>query len=123
MEKWWGLKLLLYLPRWLRHLYALIIILIGWVLFVFDQPSLIIRYLSAMMGFNHQSLWNSDTVYFVYTNAVLLFVLIIASLPNKQWSRNSELSLFHLVWYGFLFFLSVTYLVDATFNPFLYFRF
>ncbi|KMY48680.1 MBOAT family O-acyltransferase [Peribacillus loiseleuriae] len=123
IEKWWGLKLLLCLPRWVRHLYALMLILIGWVLFAFDQPSLIVSYLRAMAGFNHQSLWDSGTVYFVYTNAILFLVLIIASLPKKQWLRINELSLFHLVWYGFLFFLSVAYLVDETFNPFLYFRF
>ncbi|WP_391205943.1 MBOAT family O-acyltransferase [Psychrobacillus sp. L4] len=123
IEKWWGLKLLLCLPRWVRHLYAIILILIGWVLFAFDQPSLIVRYLRAMGGFNHQSFWNNETVYFFYTNAVLFLVLIIASLPRKQSSRTNELSLIHLVWYGILFFLSLAYLVDATFNPFLYFRF
>ncbi|MEO4051876.1 MBOAT family O-acyltransferase [Solibacillus sp. CAU 1738] len=122
-EKWWGLSLLLRLPRWLRHVYAIILILIGWVLFAFDQPSIIIDYLAAMWGFNGQSLWNNETIYFFYTNAVLLLVLLIASLPRKQWLRSNEMSLLHLVWYGFLYFLSVAYLVDATFNPFLYFRF
>ena len=123
MEKWWGLKLLFRLPRWTRHVYALVLILIGWVLFAFDQPSLILSYLSAMAGLNYQALWNNDTLYFFYTNIILLLTLIIASLPKKQWPRKNELSFLHLVWYGFLFFLSVSYLVDATFNPFLYFRF
>ena len=123
IEKWWGLKLLAALPRWVRHVYAIILILIGWVLFAFETPALIGSYLSAMAGFNDQPLWNAETGYFFYTNAVLLVVLVIASLPKKQWTRANELSLFHLVWYGFLFFLAVAYLVDATFNPFLYFRF
>jgi alginate O-acetyltransferase complex protein AlgI len=123
IEKWWGLNLLLCLPRWVRHFYASILILFGWVLFAFDEPSLIVRYFSAMAGVNHQPLWNDETVYFFYTNGLLLVVLIIASLPMKKSSRMNELSLIHLVWYGFLFFLSIAYLVDATFNPFLYFRF
>ena len=123
IEKWWGLNLLLRLPRWVRHIYTLMLILFGWVLFAFEQPSVIIRYLSAMVGFNGQLLWNNDTVYFFYTNAVLLLVLVIASLPKKEASKNNELTLIQLVWYGFLFLLSVAYLVDATFNPFLYFRF
>lgn len=122
-EKWWGLALLLHLPRWIRHLYAIILILIGWVLFAFDQPSLIVGYLAAMWGFNGQSLWDNETVYFFYTNVVLLIVLIIASVPMKRWSRTNELSIAHLVWYGLLYLFSVAYLVDATFNPFLYFRF
>ncbi|MEG0450298.1 MAG: MBOAT family protein [Lysinibacillus sp.] len=123
IEKWWGLAFLQRLPRLIRHLYAIVLILIGWVLFAFEEPSLIVSYLGAMWGFNGQSLWDNETVYFFYTNAVLLLVLVIASLPMKRWSKTSELSLAHLVWYGFLYLLSVAYLVDATFNPFLYFRF
>ena len=123
IEKWWGLKLLAALPRWVRHVYAIVLILVGWVLFAFETPALIVSYLSAMVGLNDKPLWNAETGYFFYTNAVLLVVLVIASLPKKEWTRTNELSLFHLVWYGFLFFLAVAYLVDATFNPFLYFRF
>ncbi|MFJ5764127.1 MBOAT family O-acyltransferase [Lysinibacillus sp. NPDC093210] len=123
VEKWWGLSLLSRLPRWTRHLYAIFLILIGWVLFAFDQPSLIGKYLAAMFGFNGQSLWNNDTGYYFYTNIVLLLVLIIASIPMKLWKKTSALSFFHIAWYGLLYFLSVAYLVDATFNPFLYFRF
>jgi len=123
IEKWWGLKLLSSLPQWVRHVYAILLILVGWVLFAFETPSLIVSYLSAMVGLNDQPLWNAETGYLFYTNAVLLVVLVIASLPKKQWTRTNELSLLHLVWYGFLFFLAVAYLVDATFNPFLYFRF
>lgn len=122
-EKWWGLALLHRAPRWIRHLYAIILILIGWVLFAFDEPSLIVGYLGAMWGFNGQALWDNETMYFFYTNAVLLLVLIIASVPMKKWSKSSELTIAHLAWYGFLYLLSVAYLVDATFNPFLYFRF
>lgn len=123
IEKWWGLKLLLCLPRWARHLYTVILILIGWVLFAFDKSAIIISYLRAMTGFNHQLLWNNDTLYFFYTNAVLLLVLTVVSLPKKERSSITDLSFLHIAWYGFLFFLSVAYLVDATFNPFLYFRF
>ncbi|QPQ36422.1 MBOAT family O-acyltransferase [Lysinibacillus sp. JNUCC-52] len=123
VEKWWGLTLLSRLPRWTRHFYAIFLILIGWVLFAFEQPSLIGKYLAAMFGFNGQSLWNNDTGYYFYTNIVLLLVLIMASIPMKLWKKTSELSLPHIAWYGILYFLSVAYLVDATFNPFLYFRF
>lgn len=120
IEKWWGLNALRYLPRWMRHMYALFLILIGWVIFAFDQLSLIALYLQALAGLNQQPLWDNATVYFAYTNGLLLLVLIIASLPIRKVHFSN---LLHPVGYGFLFFLSVAYLVDATFNPFLYFRF
>lgn len=123
IEKWWGLRLLLRFPRFVRHIYALILILIGWVLFAFDQLSMGITYLQAMMGFNYQPLLDDTTLYFAYTNAMLIIVLILASMPWKQPMKHESRHLYSLVWCGILFFLSVAYLVDATFNPFLYFRF
>lgn len=123
IEKWWGLKLLSRLPRWTRHLYAIVLILIGWVLFAFEELPLVLSYLQAMFGFNGQPLWNTNTLYFTYTNAILLVVLTLASLSKKRISSIDSRPLPSLLWYGVLFFLSVAYLVDATFNPFLYFRF
>jgi alginate O-acetyltransferase complex protein AlgI len=122
-EKWWGLQLLSRLPRWVRHLYASVLILIGWVLFAFEELPLVLNYLQAMLGLNRQPLWNSTTLYFTYTNAILLVVLTLASISTKLPKRMDSSSIPALVWYGVLFFLSVAYLVDATFNPFLYFRF
>lgn len=123
IEKWWGLRLLSRLPRFVRHIYALLLILIGWVLFAFDQLPMVRGYLQAMMGFNHQPLLDNTTLYFAYTNATLIIVLVIASMPRKQSTKHETRHLLPLVWYGLLLFLSVAYLVDATFNPFLYFRF
>ncbi len=122
-EKWWGLKLLGALPRWVRHVYALVLILFGWVLFAFEDLSSMIEYLKAMVGFNHQSLWDSTTIYLLYTNAVLLIILLIASLPKKHKVVTEQMTFGQVAWYGFLYVLSISYLVDATFNPFLYFRF
>lgn len=122
-EKWWGLQLLDRLPRWTRHLYAIILILIGWVLFAFEELPLVLSYLQAMLGMNDQPLWDSTTVYFTYTNAILLVILTISSMSTKFIKHMDARSIPSLVWYGILFFLSVAYLVDATFNPFLYFRF
>lgn len=130
-EKWAGLRLLSRAPRWIRHVYASLLILIGWVLFAFDELPKVGSYLRAMFGLNGQPVWNDGTMYFVYTNAVLLVLLILASMA---WKRRPAVegtdnridgvrSVASLAWLMLLFFLSVSYLVDATFNPFLYFRF
>ncbi|MEH7392324.1 MBOAT family O-acyltransferase [Bacillus sp. JJ1474] len=120
-EKWWGLKLLSQIPRWMRHIYAILLILIGWVLFSLDNLELISGYSKALFGLNNQAIWNQETLYLGYTNVVLFLLLITFSMPLKKWPK--EHSVLNLGWYGFLFFLSVAYLVDSTFNPFLYFRF
>lgn len=122
-EKWFGLQLLTRLPRVVRHIYAILLILVGWVLFAFEEASQIFSYFGAMTGLNQQTLWNTDTVYFFYTNAFLSVILVIASIPFKRWDKTTKLTLSHMILYGVLFLLSIAYLVDASFNPFLYFRF
>lgn len=121
-EKWLGLKLLERMPRWLRHSYALLLILIGWVLFAFDELPAMGSYFSAMLGLNGQSLWDTESWYLLYTNGILLVVLVFASIPYRTRPREDNPYL-QLVWHAVLFLLSIAYLVDATFNPFLYFRF
>ncbi|WP_372632786.1 MBOAT family protein [Cohnella sp.] len=128
-EKWIGLSLLERSPRWVRHLYAALLILVGWVLFAFEDLPEVGRYLAAMFGLAGQPLWNGETMYFAYTNAILLAVLTVAALPYGKLRRLAADGLggtgdaLRMVGCGALFLLSVSYLVDATFNPFLYFRF
>jgi len=127
-EKWAGLTLLARSPRWARHVYALLLILMGWVLFAFDELPLVVGYLRAMAGLAGQPLWDDGTLYFGYTNAILLVALAVASMPRnafkfKRIGGEALGSAWQAVRYGLLFWLSVAYLVDATFNPFLYFRF
>ncbi|GMK37754.1 alginate regulatory protein [Paenibacillus sp. CCS19] len=119
-EKMWLLRLLERSPRWIRHGYALLLILIGWVLFAFEQLGQLGEFLLAMFGGNGSPLWDRNTGYLLYTNVILLAVLVIASTPLLKLPRRGPVQ---LICCFVLFVLSVAYLVDATFNPFLYFRF
>ena len=72
-------------------------------------------------------------MYLLYTNAVLLVILILAStdLPKKLFSRlfvkigedRAAAVAMKGVYVAVLFLISTAYLVDASYNPFLYFRF
>lgn len=121
-EKWIGLRLLQRVPAWVRHTYALVLILIGWVFFAFEDLGEMGAYFAAMVGAGGQPLLDNNSLYLLYTNAILLILLVVASLPARKRESSSGGGV-RLVWHGILFFLSVAYLVDATFNPFLYFRF
>ena len=132
LEKLFLLRLLEKAPSFVRHLYALVLILIGWVLFAFDDLSRGVSYLGAMFGAGG-SLLSDQTVYLFYTNVILLVVLAIASagVPGKlrRWyGRFSERrpipqALLRSVGIAAVLLLSTAYLVDASYNPFLYFRF
>lgn len=121
-EKWFMLRLLQRLPRWIRHGYALALILVGWVLFAFNELPDIVSYFRAMAGLTSMPIWDSHTLYLLYTNMILLVVLVITSLPRRTKGWNIH-PIIQLSWHLVLLLVSIAYLVDATFNPFLYFRF
>ena len=107
--------------------------MLGWNLFVFEDFGSGIAYLKALFGLYGQSFGNRETIYLLYNNAVLLALLILGStrIPARigQWicqkRKDQELmrtALRNLFYVG-VFLLSVAFLVDASYNPFLYFRF
>ncbi len=131
-EKWIGLRILDKLPKWIQHSYALLLILVGWVLFSFEQPSEITHYLMTMFAMNQPSLWDTEFIYLLYTNLVLFAILIVASVGSvgsvsvirRRYPKLMGLGYkLQDVGYMLLFLMSIAYLVDATYNPFLYFRF
>ncbi|HIR46805.1 MAG TPA: MBOAT family protein [Candidatus Caccousia avicola] len=132
LEKLFLLRMLEKLPSFFQHVYALFFILIGWVLFAFDDLSRGLSYLSALFGAGG-TLLSNETVYLFYTNLILLVVLCIASagIPKRireafsRFSKRRPLpyALLRSVCAALLLLLSTAYLVDASYNPFLYFRF
>lgn len=129
LEKWFVLKRLERLPAWVKHSYALLLILLGWVLFAVESIPDMAAYFTALFGGYRTPLWNDQALYVLYTNAILLLFLVMASLPLTKTlkalshSHSVGLQAAGFVWHMVLFIASIVYLVDASFNPFLYFRF
>ncbi|UYX55275.1 MBOAT family protein [Bacillus thuringiensis] len=127
----------LFLLKWLKnrmsfigHMYTLIIVLIGWVFFEFENLSVAIDFIGTMFGFNQSVFLDNKTLYYLTTNFILFFVLAICStpLPKRAFVYIREKSnlpgaIGIPVFYVVLVVLSTAYLVNATYNPFLYFRF
>ncbi|WP_273323296.1 MBOAT family O-acyltransferase [Vallitalea guaymasensis] len=132
VEKAFLLKFINRLWKPIRHVYALLLILIGWVLFSFDNLIDGIEYLKIMFGLGGVPIMNNQFVYYLYTNLILIIILIILSTPiiKKKYEMqvkghvNSKLQTIVVPSILFLIlFISTAYLVDSTYNPFLYFRF
>lgn len=119
-------KLLDRLPAWVGHVYALFFVVLGWALFSIEDMSAALSYISAMFGGNGV-LIDDTAIYYLRNYGVSLIILALAStpLPTKLYNKLSEkqqaiaapciIALMLVVCTG--------YLVDATYNPFLYFRF
>jgi alginate O-acetyltransferase complex protein AlgI len=130
LEKAFLLKWLHQAPRFIRHLYAILLILFGWVLFAFDHLPAGFQFLQALLGMNNSGFLDRQTLYYFYTQAALISIAGGASLP---WIKNLQqkllkrsatcYSLAAVLACLLILILSTAYLIDTTYNPFLYFRF
>ena len=127
LEKTFLLKLLDRLPRFVGHLYTLLVAVSGWVIFQQTSVSQTLVFFRAMYGFGAGGFIAGTDLYYLGGFAALLLIGAFASLPAgaRLFKRLPErvrayaapaLILLVLI-------LSTAYLVDSTYNPFLYFRF
>ena len=125
LEKYLLKDFLQRLPRWLRHAYMLLVVFAGWGIFAMENLSVCGGYFRVCFGGG--ALWSAVDGYYLRTYAVLLVLLTVGSANTVKavWERLPEraretlapvLMLAGLV-------LCTAYLVDGSYNPFLYFRF
>lgn len=114
------------------HVYTILLVLVGWVLFSQTEFEQLLSYLKAMMGIGVEAI-SSDFFYYMSCNAVLLVVLVICSLnltglfrKAGEYLKRKSAVLYEavdIVIMLLLFGLSLAFLVGDSYNPFLYFRF
>ncbi len=113
-------------PRWIAHLYALILVVIGWVVFSLEDLGQCAGYLAALFG-GGEGLVSSVFLYYLRSFAPTLVILALCAtpLPRRIFDRLPEKvrgCAAPILMLGCLV-LVTAYLVDGSYNPFLYFRF
>jgi alginate O-acetyltransferase complex protein AlgI len=127
IEKTFLLKLLDKLPGFISNVYTMFLVIIGWALFAMEDLNRCLSYIGLMFGQGATALYDQQGLYLLLSNLPILIVLIIASTP---WPRllfrkmtDKRLYILRPVLGIVLFLVCTAYLVDSTYNPFLYFRF
>lgn len=113
------------LPTFVSHVYAIVFIVFGWFIFIWcdlQNPS---EYLSAMFT---SPLISQIALYDLVRGLLFLAILIIAStkLPYKIYCKLKDKAVFEVIiciLLPIVILLCTAYLVDSSYNPFLYFRF
>ena len=133
LEKFLLKPVLKHLPGVLQNVYTMVLVIFGWVLFKCEDLSYCFSYLKAMVGGFHAGWIGRESMYLLRNYGALLVILLFGCtmIPKKighritgKFGEPSWIGLvLRLVWYGGIFLISLAYLVDATYNPFLYFRF
>ena len=129
IEKLFLYKALEKIPRFFRHVYTLLFVYFGWLLFTFEDSAAGIAYLCKMFGANGTALWQGSDLWLLLSNLVFLCILVIASTPYPKrlfwrlWEKSGAARAAAAVGGAALLILCVAYLVNSSYNPFLYFRF
>ncbi len=126
IEKTFLLKALEKVPSWVKHLYTMFIVLILWILFANTDISAGLHEITMLFG-NAPAFVNRITLYYLRDNCLLILVSLIACTPIAKSQLNP------LKWRYFemlkpvvillCLFACTACIVNASYNPFLYFRF
>lgn len=102
-----------------KHIYVVFLVSISWVLFEVSGLVNIYKYLKAM--FFNLNIIDETFLYLFIPNIILILLAILSSTPIfKKLIKNKKIK--HVVvLIGFI--VSIAFLLDESFNPFLYFRF
>lgn len=123
-----GLKKLLdKLPKMFRHIYTLIVVIVGWVFFRADDINHAMIYLQNMFSFNFSDFKYPDVVLLMdnmfwccLVVGMLFSVTKLERLNRLSFWKNAT---FVRIRYLLLWSVSVLYLVGLSYNPFIYFKF
>jgi len=132
LEKLLFLDLLEKTPRLLRHAYTLFIIIISFALFNGDGMNECIHNIKGMFGMLNVPFSNAEILYYFKSCIVTLLVAVVGSTPlpktfikklKEYGTMGSILEIAEPVTQALMLILVTAYLIDGSFNPFLYFRF
>ncbi len=136
IEKFFLLKFFKKIPRVFSHLYFLIVILFGWVLFYFDNMTNLKDALKIMVGFSGVPFFSTKVQIIFLNNYIFIIIAILACLPivrymkilmealsekNKYSAYTIQVS--KIAYNVIIMFMCIASLIGSTYNPFLYFRF
>ena len=132
IEKLWFNKYLEKLPNILKRIYVLFIVMISFIIFRADNLSEAFKIINGLFGFNKDVFINEITIYNLKNYFVVILIAILAATPilknliiklKKNKKANYLINLLEPFYIVFLLIIVTAYLIDNSYNPFLYFRF
>lgn len=132
IEKFGFKKWVKNLPFGIGHIYTFLLVTIGWVFFSMHNMKEAVQYLYAMFGIKGAGLYSKEALFLLREYLIWFVVAIVACTPLLQ--RLANRMSHSVTGYGLavyrvlekiipavLLILSLAYVADATFQPFLYF--
>ena len=126
LEKW--VPALQKLPTLLRRGYVLLVVVLGFVLFNAADLSQTVSDIAGMFGFGGVPLVSEPALYYLRSYAVVFLISLIGATPivrdmARKLSKKPIGAVLEPIVLIMMLLVCSAYLVDGSFNPFLYFRF
>ena len=111
------------------HIYTMLFVILGWVLFRADNLSGAFKYMGAMFGIGASSLYDSETLMYLSSYKVYFIFGILACFPilkkikGKIKIKPQIYNAVSAVCLMALFIISLSFMIKGSYNPFIYFNF
>ncbi len=132
IEKLWLSKYISKLPKFLRNIYVLFIIMISFIMFNAGSINEAFFNIKGLFGLNKEVFINNYIIYYLKSYLVVLIIAIFGATPlfkniieklKKSKCLNKIINILEPIFLVILLLLVTAYLIDSSYNPFLYFRF
>ena len=113
-------------PVWLRNLYTMFAVIIGWGFFSQTTPAAIGKMLGSMFGLGASCFADRASLYALKSGLILMIISVISCRPGlyqyfkRLARRNTYLA---AVINAILFFLCIAYMIYSSYTPFMYQQF
>ena len=128
VEKVFLSKYLEKIPKILRHIYTLIIVMISFVIFNGESTEQIMQNIGGLVGINSSAVVSLESLYHLKSYLLVLLVGFIGATPILKNFANKEkihkvMNCLETIFLLLILTICTSYIIDGSFNPFLYFRF
>ena len=132
IEKLWLSKYISKLPKVLRNIYVLFIIMISFIMVNAGSINEAFFNIKGLFGLNKEVFINNYTIYYLKSYLIVLIIAIFGATPlfkniieklKKSKCLNKIINVLEPIFLVILLLLVTAYLIDSSYNPFLYFRF
>lgn len=120
LEKYFFLKILEKMPKFISHIYTMVIILFSWVLFTSTDLMDIGAFFSSLSS---KPFFSGEVTSFLLQYGILFIIGILFSTPRPKKLFEKQKESIQIAVLTIAFLLSLAALVAGNYNPFLYFRF
>ncbi len=128
IEKTFLLRLLDKLPQAIRVLYSFVFVMFGWVLFAFVDMGEGVQFFGRMFG-TAAAFTSAATNFELLRHILFIAIMAVAATPYprklfwKCWNKSSVFRFATSLILPIVLVICVAYLVDSSYNPFIYTRF